>query len=214
RYLRNAAIAVVLIGYPVAAHFISAAPPTAHLGIVTFAFAPLFVAVTVVGWQAHFRVATVVAAAAAFALLWLYSGVIGRNLALVYFIESTCTNAALGILFGRTLFGGREPLCSQFARFVRGPLEPRVARYSRQITVAWMLYFVAMMVVSIALYVLAPIPVWSTFANLLSLPLLALMFIAEYAIRIRVLPDLPHKPILESVRAFRNSPRATTTPPR
>ena len=67
---------------------------------------------------------------------------------------------------------------------------------------------------SILLYFLTPISIWSAFANLLSLPLVALMFIVEYAIRIRVFPDLPHKPILESLRAYRNSPRTSTTPPR
>ena len=107
-----------------------------------------------------------------------------------------------------------EPLCTRFARMVRGALDARVVHYTRQVTLAWTIFFAAMMTISIALYLLAPISVWSTFANLLSLPLVALMFVIEYAIRIRVFPDLPHKPILESLRAYRNSLPASTTPPR
>jgi hypothetical protein len=64
---------------------------------------------------------------------------------------------------------------------VRGHLEPRLAHYSRQVTVAWTVFFVAMMCMSILLYLLAPISVWSAFANLATLPLVALMFIVEYA---------------------------------
>jgi uncharacterized membrane protein len=214
RHLRDAAIVGVLVAYPIAAYFVAAAPPTAHLGVVAFAVAPLIAAVGLVGWQTRWRIATLVLCAAAAVVVLTRSEVIGRNLGLVYFIQAMCTNAALGLFFGRTLTGGREPLCSRFARMVRGPLEPRVARYTRQVTLAWTVFFAAMMIVSIALYLLAPIAVWSAFANLLMLPLVALMFIAEYAIRIRLFRDLPHKPILESLRTYWNSPRASTTPPR
>jgi uncharacterized membrane protein len=76
------------------------------------------------------------------------------------------------------------------------------------------LFVVAMMLVSIVLYALAPIGVWSVFANLLMMPLVAVMFIAEYVIRIRMFPDLPHKPMLESLRTYWNTPGAKAAPPR
>src|SRR5437879_4215598 len=85
--LIDAAIIGALIGYPVAAHFIAAAPPTAHLGIVGFAAAPLIAAVALVGWQTRWRVAMLALCAAACVMLLLYSDVIGRNLGLVYFIQ-------------------------------------------------------------------------------------------------------------------------------
>ena len=214
RHFRDVAIIAVLIGYPIAAHFVAAAPPTAHSGIVAFAVAPLIAAVAFVGWHTHWRLATLALCIGSCVALWLHSEVIGRNLGLVYFIQTTCTNAALALFFGRTLFGGRVPLCTHFARMIRGELEPRVEHYTRQVTLAWTVFFVAMMVVSIALYVLAPIAVWSAFANLLMMPLVALMFVVEYAIRIRQFPHLAHKPILELLRAYWNSPRASTTPPR
>ena len=96
---------------------------------------------------------------------------------------------------------------------VRGPLQPPVARYTRQVTVAWTIFFAAMVVTSSLLFFLAPIQVWSAFANLLSMPLVAAMFIAEYAVRKRVLPDLPRTHILESLRAYRNSAGLSVPPP-
>jgi uncharacterized membrane protein len=174
-------------------------------------------------WRRHLRDAAIVALLLAYAIgaWWMLSTQseeIGRNLGLAYFIQATCTNAALALFFGRTLFAGREPLCTRFARMIRGQLEPRVAAYTRKVTIAWTAFFVVMLVVSIVLYGLAPISVWSAFANLMMLPLVALMFVVEYAIRIRLFPDLPHKPILASLRAFWNSPRpsraVSTRPPR
>ena len=214
RHLRDGAIIAVLIGYPVAAHFVAAAPPTAHLGVVAFAVAPLIAALALVGWQQRWRIATFALCVAACVALWRYSELIGRNLGLVYFIQATCANAALALIFGRSLGDGREPLCTRLARMLRGTLEPRIEHYTRQVTLAWTLFFVAMLVVSIALYALAPIAVWSTFSNLMAMPLIALMFVVEYAIRIRRFPHMAHKPILAVLRAYWNSPRATTPPPR
>jgi len=214
RHLRDASVVALFVAYPILAHLVAAAPPTAHLGVVAFAVAPLVAALALVGWHAGWRIATLLACAGCGVLLVLYSEVVGRNLGLVYFIQTTCTNAALAIVFGRTLAPSREPLCTRFARMVRGPLDPPVAHYTRQVTLAWTLFFVAMMLVSVVLYALAPIGVWSAFANLLMMPLVALMFIAEYAIRIRMFPDLPHKPMLESLRTYWNSPGAKATPPR
>ena len=214
RIVRNTAIATALVAYPILAHFIAAAPPPAGLGAVAFAVAPLLIVVAFLGWHPPYRMFTLAWCAAAGALLWIYAAAIGEHLARVYFIQSICTNAALGLVFGRSLVGGREPLCSHFARMVRGPLQPPVAHYTRQVTVAWTIFFALMLVLSSLLYFLATIEVWSVFANLLSMPLVAAMFIAEYAVRKRVLPDLPRTHILESLRAYRNSSGLSVPPPR
>jgi uncharacterized membrane protein len=214
RHLRNAAIAGGFIGYSILAYFVASSPPTAHLGIVAFAVLPLVAAIVMAAWQTRLRIAAIALIVAAGVALWMYSDVLGRNLGLVYLAQENCANAALAFLFGRTLFGGHEPLCTRLARMLRGTLEPRVERYTRWVTVAWTTFFIVMLAVSIALYVVAPIHVWSAFANLLTLPLIALMFVVEYAIRMRLFRDLPHKPILDALRAYLNSPRPSTTPPR
>ena len=48
---------------------------------------------------------------------------------------------------------------------IHGAVTPAVARYTRQITLAWTLFFVAIAAVSTLLFATAPIVTWSTFAN-------------------------------------------------
>lgn len=214
RILRIVGLALALFAYPILAYFVAAAPPPAGIGAVAFAVAPLVIVVAVVGWRSRQRIAALVLCAAVGAALWVYADAIGRNLGLVYFIQNLCVNAALGLVFGRSLAPSREPLCSRFAAMVRGPLQPPVARYTRQVTLAWTLFFAAMIAASSLLFFFAPIHAWSAFANLLAMPLVAAMFIAEYAIRKRVLPDLPRTHILASLRSYWNAPGLATPPPR
>jgi uncharacterized membrane protein len=89
---------------------------------------------------------------------------------------------------------------------VHAPLTPRHEIYARQVTVAWTVFFAAMALISTALFFAAPLATWSVFANFMTLPLVALMFIAEYLVRRRLLPDVRHTHILDAVRAFRNTP--------
>jgi uncharacterized membrane protein len=93
-----------------------------------------------------------------------------------------------------------------------GRLDEKLARYTRQVTIAWTAFFVATAALSILLFVAAPIAVWSAFANVLSLPLVALMFAAEYAVRLRRLPDIKHVTILDTVRMYWNSSRVSQPP--
>jgi len=104
-----------------------------------------------------------------------------------------------------TLFAGRQPLCTQFAEAVHAPLTQQQEIYTRQITVAWSLYFAAMASASTLLFFLAPWTAWSFFDNFPTLPPIALMFIAKYWVRRKVLPDIQHAHILDAERAFRNS---------
>jgi uncharacterized membrane protein len=45
--------------------------------------------------------------------------------------------------------------------------------------------------------------VWSYFANLLTPILVGLMFVVEYLVRVRVLPDRAHFSIAQTIQAYR-----------
>ena len=83
----------------------------------------------------------------------------------------------------------------------------QLERYTRQVTLAWSIFFGTMALVSTALFFAAPVKVWSGFANFLTAPLIALMFIVEYAVRRRMLPDVEHAGIVAGVQAFWKTPR-------
>jgi uncharacterized membrane protein len=98
--------------------------------------------------------------------------------------------ASLLAAFGLTLRAGREPLITAMARRMHG-LTPELESYTRKVTIAWTLFFATQLSLSVALFCLAPLVVWSFFVNILDLPLVALMFAAEYAVRLRSLSDPP-----------------------
>lgn len=142
-------------------------------------------------------------------LVWAWP-YLRQNVALLYFVEHLGTNLALGTLFGRSLLGDRQALVSQFARLAHnGVISPAKTRYTRQVTVAWTAYFFLTAALSTGLFLLAPHQVWSVFANLLTGPLLFLMFAVEHLVRNRVLPSEDRSSITDTIRGYRASRQAS-----
>jgi uncharacterized membrane protein len=145
----------------------------------------------------------------AIALAWYASA----TASYAVFVPPLAINLLLVWFFGRTLVPGREPLVTAIARFVRGRLDPDVERYTRRVTWAWCGFFAANAAVSAALAAFAPLAAWSVYTNVLATPLLALMFVGEYAYRRRRFPALEHVPplaLLERLvkaRYFGSAPR-------
>jgi len=130
----------------------------------------------------------------------------------LYVAEHVGFNLALALLFGASLSDPRGALITRLAQQVRGqPLPASVLVYTRRATLAWMLAFGAIAAVSAGLFLWAPIGRWSMFANLLTAPLIGLLFVAEYLVRRLVLRDIDHSGLLDGVRAFRS--RQQPTPP-
>jgi len=109
----------------------------------------------------------------------------------------------LGLIFGRSLVRQRKPLCTVIARLVHEEMTPELLRYTRQVTLAWALFFLVSAVLSILLFVLAPIEAWSVFANILTLPLVVVMFVVENEVRKRVLPPRDQVGLRATVCALR-----------
>jgi len=141
--------------------------------------------------------------AAAAAALWIGWDPLERHFPGLFFVDHLVINITLAIVFGRTLAPGAEPLCTRFARIIHGGvLEPEVIAYTRQITIAWTVFFVSMATVSTALYLGGGIALWSAFATLITPVLVSAMFVVEYAVRLRVLPHVERIGILGGIRAF------------
>lgn len=139
----------------------------------------------------------------AYAALAHYLSVVTDVGAWFGFLQSVGINAVLAFVFGRTLTGGRQPLVTRVAAMVHEEMSPELNRYTRQVTLAWTLFFIAVASTSAGLFFLAPIEAWSVFANILSLPLMGLMFLVENEVRKRTLPKRDQVGLIGTVRAIR-----------
>jgi uncharacterized membrane protein len=59
-----------------------------------------------------------------------------------------------------------------------------------------------MTVASCGLFFFSSLQAWSVLANLVTMPLVVGLFVAEYLVRIRLHPDFQHASILDGVRAY------------
>ena len=111
-------------------------------------------------------------------------------------LPSIALNLMLASVFGVTLRAGETPLIVRVAELDQGALSPQFARYLRALTQAWALFFAAMAVLSLLLMLYAPFEWWSLFVNVLTWPLIGVMFAVEWVVRrvgFRELP--PHTPL-------------------
>lgn len=170
---------------------------------VTVSLAPVFFLLGVLAWRSPRRSALPLTVLALALLLGFAWPLLAANYTWLYFIQHAGAYTALTAIFGATLGEGRTPLITQLAGMVRGTLSPLVRRYTRQVTLAWTLFFAGVALTSILLFLLAPIEAWSVFANFLTLPLAAAMFLLEYRVRLRRVPDSRDYRFLDGVRAYR-----------
>ncbi len=204
RMLRWLGIAVLVIGYPLLAHYTNESAPGGDLGAFV-AIAPVVLIAWVLAWRSPQRLIMLGVLVLLGLALWAGWPTLEQHFGLVYWLQNVGMQLVLFMTFGRTLIAGRQPLCTRFAEMMHAPLTPQHESYARQVTVAWTAFFAAMALASTLLFFLAPLSTWSIFANFLTLPLVALMFIVENRIRRWLLPDAPHMHILNAVRAFRSS---------
>lgn len=205
RMLRWLGIAVLVIAYPALAHYTNQSAHSASLGALV-AIAPVVLLAMVFAWRSTHPVVMLGMIVGLCVALWVGWSTLEHHFGLVYWLQHMGMQLILFMTFGRTLLAKQKPLCTRFAEAVHAPLSPQHERYARQVTVAWTLFFAAMALTSTLLFFLGPLTIWSIFANFLTLPLVALMFIAEYWVRRWLLPEMRHAHILDAVRAFRNTP--------
>jgi uncharacterized membrane protein len=208
---RTAVIGLALLGYVLLSHYALSLAPRDDSRLAAIGLLPCLAVAIVLAWRSRHRVAWLLACALLAALTWRQLGLIGDHTAWVYFIQHVGGNAALALVFGSTLLEGHVPLCTRIAGARHKDMAPALVRYTRQVTLTWTVFFAANAVLSVILFTYAPLVIWSLLANVLALPLVALMFVVEYVVRRRVLPDVKHGSIFEAVRGYLHLAR--TSPP-
>ncbi|MDO9251415.1 hypothetical protein [Hydrogenophaga sp.] len=201
--LRGLGIALLGVAWALTAHFTSAGNESSGWG-AALALTPMTTALALGLWRLPVRwLGALIGLAVAAGLVGFWPFLKGQ-VALLYYLEHLGVYILLSAFFGRTLFGPEESLVTRMARSVHGGvLSPAQAAYTRRVTLAWSLFFAGMALMSTLLFLLAPVVVWSTFANLLGGPLIALMFVGEYLWRRRALPEEKPATMAEAVRAWK-----------
>lgn len=200
------AAAAIAIAYAILSHLSNSAPNPGGLGVL-LALTPAFLIVVTLAWRSRHRLPILLLCAITAMLVERYWPLLTHHFSWLYLLQQAGAYVLLGLSFGRSLRPGRTPLCTRWATAQHGTLSPAAVRYTRAITLMWTVAFAALTVALIMLFLLAPLPVWSAFANFATLPLIVVLFIVEYAVRGRALPDMQHAGILAGIRAYWDSRR-------
>ncbi|WP_439890065.1 hypothetical protein ACS7SF_12405 [Ralstonia sp. 25C] len=201
---RAVAGVAAVVAYQLGAHYAAATPGAHGVGLAMALVPPLAIAGVAAARSAR-RVWLLPLWAVVYGALWVLREPLARHFGWGLYLEHVSFNLMMAYVFGHTLSAGHEPLCTRFAAVVHGTLTPRIARYSRHVTLAWTLFFLATAAVSTLLFATASIVTWLTFANYLSLPLVGVMFVAEYLCRRIALRGEPSSSLFDAVRAYRQS---------
>ena len=164
RRLRIMAILVLLTGYVLLNHHLARQKQTGNLATLV-ACLPLLLAGASLAWrQPTFRVRAILLLALVTlpAIGW---PLLKSHPANIYMTQHVALFGGLAIWFGRSLFSDRQALCTRFARFDQPVMTDAILRYTRRVTLAWTIFFVAMVSTSVSLFLWSSVSVWSLFAN-------------------------------------------------
>jgi uncharacterized membrane protein len=199
--------------YLVASYFAAgAAAPSllgTLLGILPFAAVTLALA-----WRSRVRNVALGLYLACLALVVGCFDFLRVHAAWLYFLQDAGVMVALGVVFGATLWAGDErALCSRIAMVLQGRnASPELLRYTWKVTLAWTIFFFLYAFVSALLFAFAPIKSWSAFANLGAAPLLGVMFLGEYWIRLRAVPDHAQVSVQAIIDAYLDQKKPVESP--
>jgi len=175
---------------------------------------PMLVIITVGAWRSGHRwVGSAAVLALAALCVQAMLGVKASSHAL-YLAQHAGINFFLAVAFGSTLRAGHTPLISTVALRVHGGhLPPRQLLYTRTLTRAWVIFFLAIVAVSLALYAFASFEAWALFANVITPIATVVMFGGEHLLRYRLHPEFERASVADAVRAYMQSPKKSPTAP-
>ena len=202
--LRIVAIVLLSVGYVVGSHWLMTSPhptPWNAVGVLT----PMLAAIAIGAWRAGQRMIGAVAGLAIAALCVPALLGLQPSAQLLYLAQHVGVNVFLALGFGSTLRAGQTSMITTMAMRVHRVFTPAMAVYTRKVTVAWTLYFVAMALLSVLLYAFASFEVWALFANILTPIAVGAMFFAEYLLRYRLHPEFERTSVADAIRSYRQS---------
>jgi uncharacterized membrane protein len=142
----------------------------------------------------------VLAALAALGWHALVAGGVGQQA--LFLGQHVIIHLGLAVLFGVSLRRGSLALIGRVALRVHGTLTPAMTQYTRQVTAAWTIYFIAMAVSSAVIFAFASLATWATFANWGTPLALGAMFGGEHLLRYRLHPEFERVSMWRAIQAY------------
>jgi len=201
---RIVAIALLSVGYLALSQWLMMSAPDSPWNAAAL-LAPMLAAAAAGAWAAGQRVRSVLALAGIAALcLQAVLGVLVPA-PLLYLGQHVGINLGLAWWFASGLRGGHEALITRMASLVHRHMPPAMVAYTRNVTRAWVVYFIAMSTVSLLVFALARFETWAWFANFATPLALAAMFGGERLLRYRLHPDFERSSVTDAIRAYRQA---------
>ena len=108
-------------------------------------------------------------------------------------------------VFFHSLLPGQEPIVTDLGEKARGPLTPEMRRYTRYVTISWMIMFALIALWSAILPFIASDAVWSAFTNFINYAVVAASFFGEYLYRCIRFPEHNHPNFFQYLRIVINA---------
>jgi uncharacterized membrane protein len=198
---------VLLVGlaYVLASHWLMTQTEASAWNVVGV-LSPMLVIVGLGAWRSgHNGVALIVVLALAALCVQAMLGIRVTSHAL-YLLQHAGINFFLALFFGSTLLPGRTSLITQVAQRVHGhDLPPAHFAYTRQVTVAWTVFFLVIVTISLVLFFGFPFETWAVFANLVTPIATGAMFAGEYSLRYRLHPEFARSSVADAINAYMNN---------
>ena len=205
---RIVAAAAALVAYALMSYALMAWWPD-RVWSVAVLFGPMLVPIFL-GGLARRHVPTLLGATALTALLVAVVLRGGADVNRLYVLQHAAIHAMLASSFGITLRPGSTALITMMAGRIHTHFTPAMQVYTRQLTALWVAYFVAMIVLSLALYLLAPWVWWSFFCVVLTPLAAVLFFVGEHFWRYHRHPEFERVTLGRVLQAWRAT--GTSTP--
>jgi uncharacterized membrane protein len=200
--VRIAAVLLLGAAYVLGSHWLmvqTEASPWNVVGVLS----PMLVVVGLGAWRSgHLGVAACVVAVLAALCVQAALGIRVTSHAL-YLLQHAGVNFFLALFFGSTLRPGRTALITTLARKVHmGDLPPGHLAYTRKLTLAWVIFFLAIVAISLMLFFGAAFETWAVFANLVTPVAVGAMFVGEHFLRFRLHPEFKRSSVAQAIQAY------------
>lgn len=199
---RIVAFALASAGYVAVSYWLMTRTQASAWNVVGV-LSPMLTIVAVGAWRNGYRWVGACAALAMAALCVLALMGVQVSSHVLYLAQHAGINFFLALFFGSTLRPGHTALITTLAlRVHRGSITPGHAAYTRKLTLAWVIFFSTIVLISLGLYFGASFEAWAVFANLVTPVGVVVMFGGEFLIRYRLHPEFERSTVADAISAY------------